>query len=516
MGEFGFWSLAQAYPDRLAIVDSGGAELTYGELAARQNRLAHGLADLGVRPGDCIASLLWNQPGFLEVALASAQSGTYFLPVNWHLTAPEVAYILQDSETQVLIADERMAEVAAAAATEVGLDPRRRLRIGALDSFDALEDLLSGRPATRPPAPTAGEVMLYTSGTTGRPKGIRRPLTGADPEAAAAPISEFASSVFGIPTGPGVQLVTGPLYHATPGSLAILGLHLGHSLVLMDRWEPEQTLRLIEQYRVSYLHMVPTMFQRLLALPEAVRRRYDTSSLESVAHGAAPCPPEVKRAMIDWWGPVINEYYGSSEGGGTAVGSRDWLQRPGTVGRPWPGSTIKVLDDDGHECPSNQPGKVYMKMPGFTFAYHNAPDKTRDNSRDGFFTVGDIGYLDGDGYLFLSGRSAELIISGGVNIYPAEIESTLLEHPAVADAGVFGVPSPEWGEEVKAVVELHDGVSASPELADELIAHCRDGLARFKVPRSVDFHDQLPRTATGKLLKRQLRDPYWAESGRQL
>ena len=516
MGEFGFWSLSQAHPDRLAIVDSGGAALTFGELATRQNRLAHGLADLGVRPGDCVAALLWNQPGFLEVALASAQSGTYFLPVNWHLTAPEVTYILQDSESQVLIADERMAQVAAAAAAEVGLDPRRRLRIGSIDGFDWLEDLLSSQPATRPPTPTAGEVMLYTSGTTGRPKGIRRSLSGADPEAAAAPIAEFASSVFDIPTGPGVQLVTGPLYHATPGSLALLGLHLGHTLVLMDRWDPEQTLRLIEQYRVSYLHMVPTMFQRLLALPKAVRRSYDTSSLQSVAHGAAPCPPEVKRAMIDWWGPVINEYYGSSEGGGTSVGSQDWLRRPGTVGRPWPGSTIRVLDDHGQKCPPNQPGQVYMKMPGFNFTYHNAPDKTRENSRDGFFTVGDIGYLDGDGYLFLSGRSAELIISGGVNIYPAEIESRLLEHPAVADAGVIGVPNPEWGEEVKAVVELRDGVSASPELADELIEHCRDGLARFKVPRSIDFHDKLPRTATGKLLKRELRLPYWAESGRQL
>lgn len=508
--------MAQSHPDRHAVVASDGTSVTYRELSARQNRLAHGLAARGVRPGDCIAALLWNQPGFVELALASAQSGTYFLPVNWHLTAPEVAYILEDSETKALVADERLEGVAIAAADQVRLDPRCRLRIGTIDGFDSLDEVMSGQPSTQLAAPAAGEVMLYTSGTTGRPKGIRRPLTGADPEAAAAPVAQFASAVFAIPSGPAVQLVTGPMYHATPGSLAILGLHLGHTLVLMDRWDAEETLRLIERHRVNYLHMVPTMFQRLLSLPEAVRARYDTSSLKSVAHGAAPCPPEVKRAMIDWWGPVVIEYYGSSEGGGTCVNSEDWLQRPGTVGLPWPGSTIRVVDDNGHECPPNEPGKVYMKMPGFDFTYHNAPDKTRENSMEGFFTVGDIGHVDEDGYLFLSGRSAELIISGGVNIYPAEIESRLLEHPAVADAGVIGVPNPEWGEEVKAIVQLHEGCAASNELAEDLITHCRDGLARFKVPRSIDFHDELPRTATGKLLKRQLRDIYWADSGRKL
>jgi long-chain acyl-CoA synthetase len=296
----------------------------------------------------------------------------------------------------------------------------------------------------------------------------------------------------------------------------MIGLHLGHTLVLMDKWEPQRTLELIERHRVSYLHIVPTMFQRLLALPDEIKRRYDTSSLRSVVHGAAPCPADVKNKMIDWWGPVINEYYGSSEGGGTYVGTDDWLQRPGTVGRPWPGSTIRILDESGGQCGANEPGAVYMKMLGFDFEYHGAPDKTRDSTRDGFFTVGDVGYVDDEGFLFLSGRSADLIISGGVNIYPAEIESCLVEHPAVADVAVIGVPNEEWGEEVKAVVELAENVEQTDELADELIAHCRERVARYKVPKSVEFRGALPRSDTGKLYKRLIREEYWSATGRQL
>jgi len=516
MGEMGFWSAAQSNPDRCAVVDGSGSELSFAELAARVNRLANGLVSRGVQAGDCVATLLWNRPEWLELALASAQSGTYFLPINWHLSASEVAYILADSGATALVTDERTAQIAVDAAEQAALDPDRRFAVGAVEGFRDVNDLVADQPSTRPSEPRAGEVMLYTSGTTGRPKGIRRPLSGADPEAAVTPMAGLMSSIFAVPSGPNVQLVTGPLYHTTPGSIAVLGLHMGHTLVLMDRWDAEHTLQLIERHRVTYLHLVPTMFQRLLSLPAEVRQRYDTSSLRSVVHGAAPCPVEVKRRMIDWWGPVINEYYGSSEGGGTSVRAREWLERPGTVGRPWPGSTISILGDDGEECPANRPGAVYIKMPGFDFQYHNAPEKTRESSRGGFFTVGDIGYLDEDGYLFLSGRSAELIISGGVNIYPAEIEGRLIEHPAVADVGVIGVPNEEWGEEVKAVVQVQDGASASSELAEELIAHCRAGLARYKVPRSVEFRDQLPRTDAGKLLKRQLRDEYWAATGRQL
>jgi long-chain acyl-CoA synthetase len=358
--------------------------------------------------------------------------------------------------------------------------------------------------------------MLYTSGTTGRPKGIRRPLPECTPEQAAQMMAQHAQALVGPMAHDWVHLVTGPLYHATPGGLAVIGLHLGQTVVLMDRWDAERTLELIERHRVSYMHMVPTMFHRLLALPAAVRGRHDVSSLRRVLHGAAPCPVEDKRRMIEWWGRVINEYYGSSEGGGTSVDSEEWLVRPGTVGRPWPGSTIKILDENGDECPPGRPGAVYMSMPGMSFEYHNATEKTRLSRRGEFFTVGDIGYLDEDGYLFLSGRTAELIISGGVNIYPAEIENALLTHAAVADVAVIGVPNREWGEEVKAVVALQDGYEPHHDLAEQLIAHTRSQVARFKVPRTVDFRPELPRNESGKLEKRRLREAHWSDTGRTL
>jgi long-chain acyl-CoA synthetase len=512
----GFWTAAQAQPAHIAVVDDSGEELSFGELFANQNRVANGLRALGLGVGDCVAGLLWNQREFLELALAAAQIGLYLLPINWHLTAPEVAHILADSGAAALVADERMGAVAVRAADEAKLDHTRRLAVGAIEGFTPYQEFISAQSATRPPSPTAGETMLYTSGTTGRPKGIRRTLSGADPEAGVAPMITVVSQVMGVPTGEGAQLVTGPMYHATPGTLAMLGLHMGHKLVLMDKWEPQRTLELIERYRVTYMHMVPTMFQRLLQLPDGVKRRHDTSSLRAVVHGAAPCPMDVKMRMIDWFGPIIHEYYGSSEGGGASVGAEEWLKRPGTVGLPWPGSSIRIYDDDGAECAANQVGRVYIKSPGFEFEYHNAPEKTRESIRDGFFTVGDVGYVDEDGYLFLSGRSTELIISGGVNIYPAEIEGCLAAHPSVADVGVIGVRNPEWGEEVKAVVELREGIEPSAELADQMIAHCRESLARYKVPRTVDFRATLPRTETGKLHKRLLREEYWAGAGQHL
>ncbi|MCW2690187.1 MAG: acyl-CoA synthetase, partial [Mycobacterium sp.] len=369
MSHKGFWTAAQSQPAQIAVVDDSGEELSCGALFANQNRVANGLRALGLGVGDCVAALLWNQREFLELALASAQSGLYLLPISWHLTAPEIAHILADSAAAVLVADERMGPVAVRAADEAGLDHTRRLAVGAIAGFTPYDEFISPQSAARPPSPTAGETMLYTSGTTGRPKGIRRPLSGADPEAAIGPMTTVVSQVMGISPDEGVQLVTGPMYHATPGTLAMLGLHMGHKLVLMDKWEPQRTLELVERYQVSYMHMVPTMFARLLQLPDQVKRRYDMSSLRTVVHGAAPCPMDVKMRMIDWLGPIIHEYYGSSEGGGASVGAEDWLKRPGTVGLPWPGSTIRIYDDDGGECAPNQVGQVYIKTPGFEFEY---------------------------------------------------------------------------------------------------------------------------------------------------
>lgn len=505
MNETGFWTVAQACPERTAIVDDHGDTTSYGDLLAAQNRTANGLLALGLRPGDTVAAVLWNQPEFLELALACMQSGLYFLPLNTHLSSQEVTYVLEDSGARVLVATQRTADVATGAAAAAGLPKDRLFSVGQVAGFRDWGHLKAGQPHSRPQGSSAGEIMVYTSGTTGRPKGVRRPLSGQDPDASGTTMGRFVQFFCGVgPDEPHAQLVTGPMYHTTPGGLAIAALHLGHTLVLMDRWEPLRTLDLLEQHGVSYLHVVPTMFHRLLSLPEAERSARDLSALRTVLHGAAPCPVEVKRRMIEWLGPVITEYYGSSEGGGTLVRSSEWLERPGTVGLPWPGSSIQVLDEGGEPCKPGESGTVYMQMSGWDFSYHNDAGKTRDSTRDGYFTVGDIGHLDDDGYLFLSGRTAELIISGGTNIYPAEIEGCLLSHPAVADAAVIGIPNEEWGEEVKAVVQLRPGMSPGDELAADLVAHCRTHLAGFKVPRSVEFRDALPRTEAGKLLKRLL------------
>ena len=322
--------------------------------------------------------------------------------------------------------------------------------------------------------------------------------------------------LFDIEAGDGVHLVAGPLYHAAPLAFGTGALHLGHTVVLMDRWTPERTLELIDRYKVTVSHLVPTMFHRLLQLPDDVKQQYDTSSLRSIIHAAAPCPVEVKRKMIDWWGPVIYEYYAATEGGGTYVRPEQWLEHPGTVGQPFPGATVRIVDDDGKECPPTVPGTVYMGSPLGQFEYYKDEEKTRSARLDGLFTVGDIGYLDEDGWLFLCDRKADMIIAGGVNIYPAEVEATLLEHPSVGDAAVFGVPHEDMGEAVKAVVQPAAGAVAGPELEAELIAFCRERLAGFKCPRSVDFRDELPRYPTGKLYKRLLRDEYWQGVDRKI
>ena len=505
----GFWNLAAEDPGRLAVVDPDGRQITYGELHAEANRLVHGLRALGLQAGDGVATVLPNSIEMLALYFAATQAGWYLTPINHHLVGPEIAYIVDDCEASALIVHEHFSEACLVAADTIGLATDRRFSVGDVPGFHPWADLTDGQPSTPPDHRAAGAAMHYTSGTTGKPKGVRRKLTGADPDAAAAG-GGFLLRLFGNQAHDGnVHLCGSPLYHTAVLAFATGSLHLGHPVVLMERWSPETMLELIERYQVTHSHMVPTQFHRLLALPEEARTRYDVSSLRSMVHAAAPCPVEIKHRMLDWWGPVVYEYYAATEGGGTVVTPEQWLERPGTVGRPWPTSEIRILDDAVQDVPTGEIGTVYMKLGRADFEYFKDRGKTDANRAAGFFTVGDIGYLDEGGYLFLCDRKSDMIISGGVNIYPAEIEGALLTHPEVADAAVFGIPHDDWGEEIKAVVEPAPGVEGGDALTERLLAHCAERLAKFKLPKSVDYTNEMPRDPNGKLYKRKLRDPYW-------
>jgi long-chain acyl-CoA synthetase len=497
-----------------AVVDPDGREVGYGALAAAADRYGRGLQALGLRPGDSIVVLLPNGSDLLAMYFAAMQTGLYIVPVNWHLIGPEVAYLISDSGAKAFVAAERFADAAVVAGES--LPAEMRFSVGTIDGFRPLAELGADEPVGRPDIRTAGAPMLYTSGTTGRPKGVRRALTGADPdEVPAAGVWFFG--IFDLKPFDGhVHLCGSPLYHTAVLNFVALSIQFGHTTVLMDKWDPTEMLRLIEKHRVTHTHMVPTQFRRLLALPEDVRSGFDVSSLRVAIHGAAPCPIEVKRRMIDWWGPVVTEYYAATEGGGTVINATDWLRKPGSVGRPWPGSVVKVLDDDGAELPPGEIGTVYMRMGASTFEYHNDKAKTEAGRVRDLFTLGDVGYLDEDGYLYLCDRKADMIISGGVNVYPAEIEGELACHPKVADVAVFGIPHPDWGEEIKAVVQPVDGVSGDEELTAELLAFAASRLAKFKLPRTIDYLPELPRDPNGKLYKRRLRDPYWATQARPI
>ena len=509
MSDIGLWTIAAHTPDRPAVIEPDGSVIGYAELAARADQLGRGLQALGLAPGDTVAGMLPNGADSLALFFAALQTGLYVVPVNWHLTAAEVAYILGDSEAGAFVAHERFADVAAAAADQAGIDPGARFAVGAVSGFTPLTELGkdgAGRPRQR----TTGAPMLYTSGTSGRPKGVRRALTGEDPDAV-PPFTTWFFAIFDLKPFDGhVHLCCSPLYHTAVLNFATISLQLGHPVVLMDRFDPEALLALVEKHRVTSSHMVPTQFKRLLALPESVRSRYDVSSLRCMIHAAAPCPQEVKRRMLDWWGPVVTEYYAATEGGGSVITAQEWLVRPGSVGTAWPGSEVRVLDDNGDDVPTGEPGLVYLRMGTSTFEYHKDREKTLAARARGMFTVGDIGYLDADGYLYLCDRKGDLIISGGVNIYPAEIESELSCHPAVDDVAVFGIPHDEWGEEIKAVVQPAAWITPGPELTALLLDFLGGRIAKFKLPRTIDYVAALPRDPNGKLYKRRLRDPYWA------
>jgi long-chain acyl-CoA synthetase len=514
--QFGFWRCAQENPDWVAVIEADGTRHTADDLLGRVNQLTHGLRELGLRPGDGIAGLLPNGCAALEVYLAALQAGWYYTPVNWHFTAPEIGYIVRDCEAKAFFVDERFGAAGAAAAAEAGVPAAGRFAFGDVPGFTPVQKLRAGQPVTLPPERTAGSSMHYTSGTTGRPKGVRRELPGLEPEIAME-IATALPQFFGVTVGPpNVHLVTSPNYHTAVTVFGGAAIAMGHTLVYMDSWDAEQALELVQRYRVTNTHMVPTHFKRMLALPESTRRGYDLSSMKWLIHAAAPCPVSLKRAMLDWWGPCVYEYYAATEGGGTIATPQDWLAHPGTVGTPWPVSEVMVTDDDGNECPSGVPGTVYMRMSTSEFSYKGDPAKTAANRLRGFFTVGDIGYLDGEGFLFLCDRKADVIISGGANIYPAEVEGEIIGHSRVADVAVFGIPDDEWGERVMAVVQPADGEEPTPELAGAILASLEGRLARMKWPTVIDFIAEMPRDPSGKLLKRRLRDPYWQDRDRAI
>jgi long-chain acyl-CoA synthetase len=513
LGAKGFWRRAQEDPGWIAVIEADGTEHRAGDLLARVNQITHGLRELGLRPGDGLASVLPNGAAALEVYLAALQAGWYLTPINWHFTAPEIAYIMRDCEAKAVFVHERFGAVGAEAADEAGIPAGARFCCGDLPGFAAVAALREAQPEAMPADRTAGATMHYTSGTTGRPKGVRRALSGLDPDVAAELVAGLLQ-FFGITPGqPNAHLVASPNYHTAVTMFGGSALHMGHTLVCMDAWDAEQALAFVERYRVTNTHMVPTHFKRMLSLPEQTRGRYDLSSMKWLIHAAAPCPVGIKQAMLDWWGPCVWEYYAATEGGGTIASPDDWVTRPGTVGTPWPISEIMIADENGDACPPGTPGTIYMKMGISDFAYKDDPAKTAANRLRDFFTVGDIGYLDDGGYLFLCDRKSDMIISGGANIYPAEIEAEIIMHPKVADVAVFGIPDDDWGEQVKAVVQPAAGVTGGDELAAEILASLDGRLARMKWPKSIDFIAEMPRDPSGKLLKRRLRDPYWADRG---
>lgn len=497
---------AASQPETAAIVMAGSGEsLTYAGLEARSNRIAQLLRGLGLARGDVIAVLMVNELDYLPICWAAQRAGLIYVALSTTLTADEVAYIVTDSGASAIFASPALAATAVAATPQLADSARFATGSGA-SGCTMLDDVLAGLPDTRIADESAGRDMLYSSGTTGRPKGVRGPLPEG-PIDAADPLINLVAMLYQF--APGMRYLSpAPLYHAAPLRYCMAVHRFGGTVVVMEKFDPDACLALIEGHRITHSQLVPTMFVRMLKLPEAARTAHDISSLKVAIHAAAPCPVDVKHAMIAWWGPVIYEYYSATEGAGfTAISPQEWLARPGSVGKSILGE-IRVLDDDGNRLGPNQTGRIYFHGGG-SFSYHNDAAKTASVMNEHGATFGDIGHVDEDGYLFLTDRQAFMIISGGVNVYPQEAENTLISHDEVADVAVFGIPDAEMGEAVHAVVQPRDMARAGPELEAELLAYVRSRLSRVKCPKRIDFRAELPRHDTGKLYKRLLKDEYW-------
>jgi len=506
-------------PDQAAVVmASSGTEQTYAELDAAANRLARLLRTVGVEPGDHVAFCLENHPRFLEIAWGCHYAGAVYTATSSRLTSGELTYILEDCAAKVFITSTYKAEQAAEVHGQAPGVTTYLMLDGTIAGYDGYEAGVDSQSADPLAERIAGVDMLYSSGTTGLPKGVTRAFRPLPLEETPGPISGLLQLLFGF-TADGVYLSPAPLYHAAPLRFNLAVHTLGGTTIVMEHFDAEEYLALIERHRVTHTQVVPTMFVRLLKLPPGVRARYDVSSLQVVIHAAAPCPVPVKQQMIEWFGPVIHEYYAGTEGNGFVYcNSEQWLAHPGTVGVPL-NCTLHICGDDLDELPQGESGTIYFEGGG-TFEYHNDAEKTRGSRHPkGWSTLGDVGYLDADGFLYLTDRKAYMIISGGVNIYPQEAENVLVTHPKVIDVAVFGVPNDDFGEEVRAVVqpvEMPADDAEATVLAGELIQFCRTQLADVKCPRSIDFRPELPRHPTGKLYKRLLKDEYWAAAGRTI
>ena len=519
--EVGFWKVAPKRGNLLGILDPTGEQLTFDELFGRINQVSHYFRHIGLKMGDTIAVIGRNRIDTMSVHLAAMQSGLYYTPINYHSVSSEIEYILRDSETSLVLFHPDFADSVLVACEAAGITESNRVALGEFVGHNSLQELISEFSTELPTERFGGSVLQYTSGTTGRPKGVRRKIAGIDADEAAASL-RWVLEMYGIDASkPGTMLTTTPIYHSSGLNITTLAMHFGVSIILMDKWTPELMLELIEKHKVNMTIVVPTQFVRLLKLDEKIRDGFDVSSMEWVIHGAAPCAPEVKRQMIEWWGPTIFEYYGSTEVGGTFVNSQDWLMKPGTVGKPGPVTKLRILDDEGNELPCGTVGKVYMRQGNDQAEYLNDPEKTIASRCGDLMTVGDLGWVDEDGYLFLAGRSSEVIIVGGANVYPAEIENVILSHPEVADVCVVGIPNEEYGEEIFAAVVPRNGLvlgnsESTLKVIEEIQAMCSEHLAKFKRPRRIELRNEIPRDPNGKMYRKKVRDPFWANLDRSI